>query len=601
MKNYLIFILLSCSLHLYSQNYNIVLRDTVMFPGQSLANIWGFKKGGKEYALVGASKGLIIVDVTDPNNCFRVGNQLTDYINSSWREVKTFGNYAYITSEGTTPAGTPTPPGVGTGGLGIVDLSGLPGAPPTTVTKYYGDGEINNLLHRAHALHVDTIRSMLYLYGASGVACNGALRFDLGSPLNSPISSPLSPKFVDKYCADYVHDGYVHKDSLFGALIFAGKMSIIKFEYNPFSGLDTLPYLVGDIVTPNAFTHNTWLSANRQYAFTTDEKSNSYLTAYDVSDRTNLVEKDKIRTGTTNSIVHNTYIYGNHAVSSWYEDGVTLTDISRPTNLIQTGRYDTYATPPFPVSTNPNGHYDGAWGVYPYLPSGNLLVTNITENKVASNVDTGVLYILTPTYVSACYLEGNVKDSLTSANLSNATVAIQYTDPLNSTTTNALGNYATGQPTAGTFNVVYSATGYTSRTVPVLLANGMVKIRNMKLLPVGYGNPCPVDSTLSVNPSDMDTVSASNNLITSGAVNIVGNNVVVFRAGTSILLAADFSTQLGSDFTAHIEDCSAISTAVPPINEKEGINNNQINGASFRLFDSLERLIKRGKKNSRLK
>lgn len=678
--SFTLLLFLAWSFNLCSQNQNIVLRDTIRFPGQVLSNIWGFKKGGKEYALVGASKGLVIVDVTDPGNCFRVGVQLKDSINSSWREVRTFGNYAYITSEGLTPSGNPPPFGPQSGGLGIVNLSGLPNNPPTTVTKYHSTGAsdpaIDNKLHRAHSLHVDSVRSMLYLYGASGVNCNGALRFS--------ISNPAAPVYKDKYCSAYVHDGYVHKDTLYAAQIYAGKMAIVKFQTNPNDGVDTLPALLGDISTPNAFTHNTWLSVNRQYAFTTDEKVNSYLTAYDVSDPTDITEKDRIRTTTANSIVHNTYIKGDFALTSWYEDGMTITDVSRPGNLIQTGRFDTYPTPPFPVG---GSHFDGAWGVYPYLPSGNLLVTNISENKVLSNVDTGVLYILTPTYVQACFLEGNVKDSVTNANIVGANVAIQHSDPLNSTITGLNGNYATGQVTAGTFNVVYSASGYISQLVPVTLNNGAVTIRNVKLLQIGaassialtgnlafgtvpvgsssqltftihnpgnaplvvssisypfpvfsgnwgggtippsgsqivtvtfaplaqtdytgivtvtsnagsgtntmaisgMGDPCPLNFTLTLNPSDMDTVSASNTLATSGTITVAANTHVVFRAGTGITLAPEFSADLGSDFTAYIEECSAASSAWAPAKGEEAT---RPKGLKFRLFEWIGRLFR---------
>ena len=58
-------VLLSCPL--FSQNYNMQLRSTMSFPGQTLANICGYTQNGREYALLGGSKGLIIVDITNPD------------------------------------------------------------------------------------------------------------------------------------------------------------------------------------------------------------------------------------------------------------------------------------------------------------------------------------------------------------------------------------------------------------------------------------------------------------------------------------------------------------------------------------------------------
>src|SRR6187431_1962442 len=81
-----------------AQNFNFTLRSVLPY-GVPTANIGGFVDSqGNEYALVGYYDGLSIVDVTDPDNPVEVftvpGPQ------SDWREVKTWGNYAYVTTEG---------------------------------------------------------------------------------------------------------------------------------------------------------------------------------------------------------------------------------------------------------------------------------------------------------------------------------------------------------------------------------------------------------------------------------------------------------------------------------------------------------------------
>ena len=55
--------------------------------------------------------------------------------------------------------------------------------------------------------------------------------------------------------------------------------------------------------------------------------------------------------------------------------------------------YDTY------TQGSGNG-FNGCWGVYPFLPSGTI---------VASDIDNG-LFVLQPTYVRGCYLEGTITD-----------------------------------------------------------------------------------------------------------------------------------------------------------------------------------------------
>ncbi len=60
--------LLLCALVLPAQNLNTTFRSKMTFTGQTLANVWGYTANGREYALLGARNGLIIVDITDPDN-----------------------------------------------------------------------------------------------------------------------------------------------------------------------------------------------------------------------------------------------------------------------------------------------------------------------------------------------------------------------------------------------------------------------------------------------------------------------------------------------------------------------------------------------------
>lgn len=124
------------------------------------------------------------------------------------------------------------------------------------------------------------------------------------------------------------------------------------------------------------------------------KESNSSLTSYDISNLGNVIELDQIKSNPgTNSIVHNTHITLEYlAVTSWYRDGFTIVDVKRPNNLVKVGSYDTYPT------AGGNG-FNGAWGVYPFLPSGTIVVSNIEDG----------LHVLTPTYMRACWLRGILK------------------------------------------------------------------------------------------------------------------------------------------------------------------------------------------------
>ena len=84
-------------------------------------------------------------------------------------------------------------------------------------------------------------------------------------------------------------------------------------------------------------------------------------------------------------------------VQSYYTYGVTIYDVSRPDNMVEVGHYD---TSPF----TGDGFF-GAWGVYPFFDSGRLIISDIEEG----------LFVLDPTYVRACWLEGNVRDAQTAS------------------------------------------------------------------------------------------------------------------------------------------------------------------------------------------
>jgi choice-of-anchor B domain-containing protein len=403
-------------------------------------NICGYAANGREYALFGHSKGMSIIDVTDPD-APRIIHTIPA-VESLWREVKTYKQFAYITTEG-----------IGQG-LQIVDMSGLPA---TIKTKSYnGPDGLLSLISNTHALHIDTTKGNVYLFGGfstytDGKTAEGAVVLSL--------NDPWLPKYTGRLITPYIHDGYVNNDTLFAANINAGTLSIVDFKDK------NNPKTLSTTLTPSFFTHNAWISKDGKYIFTTDERPGSYLTAYDI---TNLSEPrlvDKIRTSAKgNAIIHNTHILGNYAVSSWYSEGVLITDVTRPQNIIHVGQYDTF--------NGSIGDYQGCWGVYPYLPSGNLVISNIE----------GEFFVVTPTYKRACYLEGTVVDSVTKQPLSIVSVKILSTDVDKGAVSNLKGEYYTGQVSNGTFQATYSKEGYKDKTVSVALVNGQITLKNIELV-----------------------------------------------------------------------------------------------------------------------
>ena len=446
--------LLLCSLVAFSQNItnqNITFRSKMLFPGQTLANICGWAHNGREYALCGGSKATIFVDVTNPDTIFEVAS--IPNIDNLWKEIKTYRHYAYVTTEGG-------------GGLQIIDMNTLPAATLPN-HKYTGDSLIAGQLGKIHSLHIDTAKGFVYLFGTGGLANGGAVVLDLKP-------DPYNPKYVGQYNLNYIHDGYVENDTLWGGHILAGYFSVIDFRDK------SNPIVLNTQTTPNNFTHNTWLTSDHKTLLTTDERSNSYLVAYDVSDITDIKELSRMQaTPGSGSIVHNTHIRNDFAISSWYKDGVNIVDANRPTNLVQVGIYDAFNYPGFGVGDG----FEGTWGVYPFLPSGTLVLSNISDSYNGATPDTGALYVLTPTYVRACYLEGKVTEAANGQALNGATIRLVA----NNLTTNSVitGDYKTGQATAGTFDVLFSKSGFASQIVPATLVNGQVTLLNVALESLG--------------------------------------------------------------------------------------------------------------------
>ncbi|MBL7816859.1 MAG: choice-of-anchor B family protein [Saprospiraceae bacterium] len=435
---------------------NITLRSNLPFAGQDCANICGYAANGKEYALVGNETGVGIVDVTNPSAPILL--KQVPALTSIWREIKVYSHYAYVTTEA---AGQ---------GLQIIDLTKLSlSTPDVDVKSFKGpDGDLVSI-SKIHSLHIDVDKGFLYAFGGSStIKVNGVNTSVNGAVVLDIKTDPWNPKYVGKYSTNYIHDGFVINDTLYGAHVYAGYFSIIDFRNK------TAPVVLSTKTTPTAFTHNTWRSDDGKSLFTTDENNGSYLTSYNVSNTSNPVLLDKIRTPSgANAIVHNTHVLNDFLITSWYTEGVTIVDAHRPQNLVQVGQYDTY--------NGAGATFNGAWGVYPYLPSGNLIVSNI-ENG---------LYVLTPQYVRACYLEGVVTNRVTGGPLSGVLVKINSTDMDKQATSNITGNYYTGQVSSGTFSVTYSKTGYVSKTVSVALVNGSVAIQDVALDPVSI----PVELT----------------------------------------------------------------------------------------------------------
>jgi choice-of-anchor B domain-containing protein len=440
MKQFLLFVtlVLTCSGIFAQQNLTFV--SQVQYPVRA-SDVWGYTApDGTEYALCGVLNGVSVVSLADPANPVEVA--FVPGANSIWRDMKTWGHFAYVTAD---QNGTKE-------GLLVIDLSDL----PSSVSYFNWRDPLpggTDSLNRCHNLWIDE-HGYAYL---SGCNLNGG-----GIVFVDVASEPGNPKWAGAGAPVYSHDCFTKDNKLFSAEIYKGGFAVYDVSDK------ANPVLLASQSTPFTFCHNVWLSEDGKTAFTTDERSNAPTAAYDVSKLDDIRFLDEFRPPATlglGVIPHNVHVKDDYLVISHYTDGCVVVDASRPENLVQVGNYDS--------STGWVNGFHGAWGAYPFFPSGLIAISDI-ENG---------LIIVQPNYVRACWLEGKVLDAVSGAPVVNAEVVIQSPDA-NHTLSDIDGEYKTGQAMPGTFEVAVRAKGYFDATAQATLVNGQVTLLDIAMTPL---------------------------------------------------------------------------------------------------------------------
>jgi choice-of-anchor B domain-containing protein len=351
--------------------------DALLPGAQSASNLWGLAdlNDQREYAVIGVSNGTAVVDVTDPASPRVVG--AVPGPESIWREVKVFQRwnaqtarheaYAYVVSEAPTA------------GLQILDLSGLPDAVSLASTFRAFDTS-----HTVTIANVDPATGaaadggpdpLLYVQGARTPTVG---IFALG------LADPVQPTVLGQYTLSYGHDTWTGRaEGVRAGACRAGHDPcdvVVAWTGRDLRVLDwtekASPQVIAQIVYPDiGYPHSGWISRDGRFLFSMDELDerltgkNSRVRVFDVSDWSHPLLA-AAWTSRTKSIEHNGYTRGDRYYMSHYERGLTVLDVSNPLTPVEQAFFDT-----FPAGEG--AEYHGAWGVYPYLPSGTILVSNI--------------------------------------------------------------------------------------------------------------------------------------------------------------------------------------------------------------------------------
>ncbi len=355
--NYVLLFLFS-SLYCFSQGKEATLlgqwQDSTLvgsFAHKNVYNeIWGYAIPNHEYAIIGTTKGTHFIEVSNPQApeevFFIPGKDQGGVI--IHRDYHDYEGYLYAVSD------------EGESSLQIIDMNQL----PDTVTVVY---DSDSLIKRSHNIFIDTTNALLYsLLSRGGITNFSAMTlFD--------ISEPTQPTYINQYNsfgttrASQVHDAYV-RDNI--AFLNLGPDGLAITDFSDPMNPVTLSTLTD--YPDRGYNHSGWLSTDCTNYYMADENHGYDLKAIEVE---NLCELEigasfNAEVASSTSIPHNQVVACDYLYTSYYYDGLRVYDISDPSNPALSLFYDTY---PQVDSTQ----YRGAWGVYPFLPSGTILLSDM--------------------------------------------------------------------------------------------------------------------------------------------------------------------------------------------------------------------------------
>lgn len=297
---------------------------------------WGYTApDGREYALLGVTDGLSIVDITDAPTLKEI-TFIPAGKKSSWAEMKTYRNYAYVVKDSANV------------GIQIIDLSDLPRSVKlvNTVMDY----------PQNHTLWIDEARGWMFTVGGSNM---GVTAWSL--------ANPVKPVQIGTFNGStYVHDMYVQGNRAYLAEIFSKSFAIYDITdiENP-----KLIKRVRDSAAPSISFHNVWTTVDGRYLLTTEETQGRHVRIWDLADERNPVEVSKwIGAG---GLPHNVHVKGDYAHIAHYGGGYRVVDIADPRNPSEVAYFNN-------KTGSPTG-FVGVWEVYPFFASGKVVMSSMED------------------------------------------------------------------------------------------------------------------------------------------------------------------------------------------------------------------------------
>jgi len=324
-------------------------------------DIWGWfdAVSGNEYALMGMTNGTAFIDITDPVAPVYLGILPTATVNSVWRDIKVYQDYAYIVADD-----------AGAHGMQVFDLTRLRGV---TLSQTFTADIVYSDFTFAHNIAINEDTGFAYAVGTN--TCGSGLHMiDITTPSNPLFAgcySPLAGTTHDTQCVNYQGPDPDHLNEEICISSNLDHAEIVNVT------MKSSPVQISTMVQPEiGYAHQGWLTEDHRFFLLSDEDDEFTLNVptrthvFDVSDLDIPVYVYAYE-GSSTAIDHNRYVLGNRVFEANYTSGLRVVEFNNlaSQDLVEIAFFDT-----FPDSDV--AELSGAWSVYPYLPSGNIIVSD---------------------------------------------------------------------------------------------------------------------------------------------------------------------------------------------------------------------------------
>ncbi len=323
-------------------------------------DIWGWSDGetGPEYALMGLDTGTAFVDISNPEDPVFLGRLPTETEASFWRDIKVYRDHAFIVADD-----------AGTHGMQVFDLARLRGS---AASRTFDADVVYREFEHAHNLAINEETGFAYAVGSD--TCEGGLHIvDLRVPTNPQFRAcHAAAKVHDVQCVVYRGADTEHLDR--EICISSNEDHVAVVDVTDKTALRIL----SSATYPDlGFVHQGWLTADHRYFLLGDEFDEvdfgvpTRMHVFDLSDldAPEYLFPHELETRATD---HNLYVRGNLVFAANYSSGLRVLEIGELANreLREVAFFDTFPQ-------HDEVPQEGAWSVYPYLPSGTVIVSDM--------------------------------------------------------------------------------------------------------------------------------------------------------------------------------------------------------------------------------